>query len=1185
MVVVISRQAMSSWGRASLSPAGAAGPRWAPSTRPRRSASHHRRGPGAPLTVMSASGNVHVVKEGETLSEIAVRYGVSMRELREANTETLGIGKKDIKNADGRVLRGSDIIYVGQKLDVPQTPTSQTVASVPAQSDAIPPAGTPWSTIGLGAGALLLLVGVGRLVQQKLGGPAEREAPANEIGALGNVIDRAKTVEGLASTGEGAQPEGKAPQAADGAEQEQEQEQAKVDGLKDAVEEAGYATDTVLGADGDAVENLKGAGEEAVENAKAVASEAVEGLKEGGKDAGEATAEAAEGLKEAGEEVAEGALEAAKEAQEETAEAAAEEADSVKEAATVAVEDATEEVEDVKEEAKEKSSGGLAAALSGSLSSAREALSNVPFRRKTDPEKEGAAEKVEGVTAEADKEAEAAGTAKDEEAAEVGKEAAVAEMAMGTVEMTEDSAKVRATEDDAVAAYVAGEGTEREGSEEAELPPGPDPALVASNGAVPPEVVAAVTAAEREQAGLPKDPEPAVRGETCSITPEDAVWAAALASTAVEVDESSEAVSTNLVKLDQMRVGKEAELSMEDMLWAADLTRRSDSTDSHIVEVAALRATAKAASRELEAVLWSAAAAAASTEAASPEARKELEQKVTRARERMLGAIQAIEVTIMRAGGRAVAEAASVDEDVVPAEGAPAAVQSLAGELEGAGAGLLLLAAERAAKAGEEVTEAVEEAAREVVTGAVEAANAAEEAVKAGSDMVQEAVGEGAKVAVDVAEGAQQGVAAAATAAYAQVEEAAGQSRLSVSYEELVKGAAGQPKTVRREEKEEAEPAPPPPPPAQEEVVAAAPKLTSSHEELVKMSVGSPIAVERPASELPVAERQQKLQEKLDHLVKALETPKYLPAQTREPLSLPAGKRLTGSAFIQAHTWAAQARHQVKLNVSSIDDAEPEGPVEAPPAPRRMLSGSGSGNGSGARPRKRTEQSTFATKISLLDAVYAVGRGLDAPMEVRGAVEELLSMLETANPLAGAAPSEAMRLLDGRWKLVYTTNAQALAVLSAFRRMPLVNVGDITQIVDGAALTVENKVEVAVPFMLSLSALAGFEVRTPRQLKVQFNKGKVDTRITTPQLFADLEVPSEVSVLGQTVDLRPVQRLMTPVNSALKSASRTVASVVAPELEFEVPTYLLITYLDDNLRVSRDAGGGVYVMVKDIAIE
>jgi hypothetical protein len=82
-----------------------------------------------------------------------------------------------------------------------------------------------------------------------------------------------------------------------------------------------------------------------------------------------------------------------------------------------------------------------------------------------------------------------------------------------------------------------------------------------------------------------------------------------------------------------------------------------------------------------------------------------------------------------------------------------------------------------------------------------------------------------------------------------------------------------------------------------------------------------------------------------------------------------------------------------------------------------------------------------------------------------------------------------------------------------------------------------------------------------------------------------LQVPSEVSVLGQKVDLRRVQQLMSPVNRALKTASRTVANVVAPELEFEVPSYLLITYLDTNLRVSRDANGGVFVMVKDIAIE
>ena len=43
----------------------------------------------------------------------------------------------------------------------------------------------------------------------------------------------------------------------------------------------------------------------------------------------------------------------------------------------------------------------------------------------------------------------------------------------------------------------------------------------------------------------------------------------------------------------------------------------------------------------------------------------------------------------------------------------------------------------------------------------------------------------------------------------------------------------------------------------------------------------------------------------------------------------------------------------------------------------------------------------------------------------------------------------------------------------------MVNVGDISQIIDGSNLAVENKVEVAIPFMMSLSAHAVFEVGTP----------------------------------------------------------------------------------------------------------
>ena len=70
-----------------------------------------------------------------------------------------------------------------------------------------------------------------------------------------------------------------------------------------------------------------------------------------------------------------------------------------------------------------------------------------------------------------------------------------------------------------------------------------------------------------------------------------------------------------------------------------------------------------------------------------------------------------------------------------------------------------------------------------------------------------------------------------------------------------------------------------------------------------------------------------------------------------------------------------------------------------------------------------------------------------------------------------------MSLLAGRWKLVYTNSPPALAVLGALRALPAVTIGDITQHVDGDSLEVQNKVEVAVPFMLSLSAHAGFEVK------------------------------------------------------------------------------------------------------------
>ena len=57
---------------------------------------------------------------------------------------------------------------------------------------------------------------------------------------------------------------------------------------------------------------------------------------------------------------------------------------------------------------------------------------------------------------------------------------------------------------------------------------------------------------------------------------------------------------------------------------------------------------------------------------------------------------------------------------------------------------------------------------------------------------------------------------------------------------------------------------------------------------------------------------------------------------------------------------------------------------------------------------------------------------------------------------------QAERVLDGQWKLVYTSNSELFGLL-ALSRLPFVAVGDITQTVQASTLTVENKVRRGCP--------------------------------------------------------------------------------------------------------------------------
>jgi hypothetical protein len=64
----------------------------------------------------------------------------------------------------------------------------------------------------------------------------------------------------------------------------------------------------------------------------------------------------------------------------------------------------------------------------------------------------------------------------------------------------------------------------------------------------------------------------------------------------------------------------------------------------------------------------------------------------------------------------------------------------------------------------------------------------------------------------------------------------------------------------------------------------------------------------------------------------------------------------------------------------------------------------------------------------------------------------------------------------GTWKLAYTSNSELFAFL-AVEVLPLVEVGDILQIVDAAAASVVNRLAINTPLLRgSVSAKASFEV-------------------------------------------------------------------------------------------------------------
>lgn len=190
-------------------------------------------------------------------------------------------------------------------------------------------------------------------------------------------------------------------------------------------------------------------------------------------------------------------------------------------------------------------------------------------------------------------------------------------------------------------------------------------------------------------------------------------------------------------------------------------------------------------------------------------------------------------------------------------------------------------------------------------------------------------------------------------------------------------------------------------------------------------------------------------------------------------------------------------------------------------------------------------------KSALLEAIAGKNRGILATELDKQSILMAIARLEERNPTL--CPVEAGDLLDGDWRLLYTTSKGLLNI----DQFPLLKLGQIYQCIRVKDQSVYNIAEVyGLPYLEGLvSVSAKFEPISDKRVQVKFER----------------------SILG-------IQRLIgyqSPGNfiEQIESGKKFIA------IDFGIDSrdqqgWLDITYLDEDLRIGRGNEGSVFVLSK-----
>ena len=191
-------------------------------------------------------------------------------------------------------------------------------------------------------------------------------------------------------------------------------------------------------------------------------------------------------------------------------------------------------------------------------------------------------------------------------------------------------------------------------------------------------------------------------------------------------------------------------------------------------------------------------------------------------------------------------------------------------------------------------------------------------------------------------------------------------------------------------------------------------------------------------------------------------------------------------------------------------------------------------------------------KAALLEAIAGKNRGLLANEIDNAKVLSAIQQLEDTNPTP--KPLEAKQLLEGDWRLLYTTSKSILGL----DRFPLFKLGQIYQSIRTAEAKVYNIAEVVgMPLMEGIVSVAGrFEPTSAKRVNVIFERSIIGL-----QKFVGYRSPAKF------VEQLESGKKFFPLDFSIENPDRQA--------------WLDITYLDEDMRLGRGNEGNVFVLTKE----